>query len=120
LIINNRKENVNMERKIGWGTSSIGILILSILFSINLSRTFCLGDVVLNGLGLKTYSSGNGQGMHYTIFYSAVMLIAGYIVGRIFSKDIGAKAGRRICAILGAGFVFILIALVPSAISFNS
>jgi hypothetical protein len=79
-----------------------------------LSRTFCLGDVVLKGLGLKVYSAGNGQGIHSTIFYSAGMLVAGYFVGRIFSKDLGAKVGRRICAVLGVALLLILITLTPA------
>jgi hypothetical protein len=114
VLIIKRKGYVIMKTKIGWGTASIGILILAILFSINLSRTFCLGDVVLKGLGLKVFSAGDGLGMHNTIFYSGGMLFVGYFVGRIFSKDFGAKVGRRICGVLGIGFLLILVMLVPA------
>jgi len=117
-LIINRKEYIMMERKIGWGTSSIGILIFSILFSVSLSRTFCLGDVILKGLGLKAYSALSGEGIHYTIFYSVGMLVAGYIVARIFSKDFGAKIGRRICLVLGVVIAVILLTLTPAYVYF--
>lgn len=100
-----------MKGKIGWGTASIALLLLSILWSSNISRTFCLGDIVLEGIGLKAYSGKYGQGIHYTIFYSLAMLVAGYIAGRIFSRDFGAKVGRRLCAVLGAILLVMLLFL---------
>jgi hypothetical protein len=98
-----------MKRKIGWGTASIALLLLSILWSSNISRTFCLGDVVLGGIGLKAYSGKYGEGMHYTIFYSLGMLVAGYLMGRLFPKDFGAKVGRRLCAVLGVVLLILLL-----------
>ena len=104
---------INLSKKIGWGTLSIALFIFAILFSFNISRTFCLGDVILKGIGLKPYSGGNRTGMHYTVIYSLVFLVAGYLTGRFLPNDVGAKWGKRLCAIFAGIYAALLLFAVP-------
>lgn len=56
---------------IGKGIISILLCILGILFSFSFGKDICLGDRVLNLIGLEAWSNGN-SGIHYTIFYSLI------------------------------------------------
>jgi hypothetical protein len=86
-----------MRKKLGWGSLSTVLFILAVLFSSQIGRTFCLGDIVLEALGIDAWSVGYKQGFHNTIYYSAAFSVIGYVLGRVFKNDYGAKTGRRLC-----------------------
>lgn len=54
------------KRKIGIGTTSLVLFIIGSLFAFTFNKV-CIGDNILNYIGLKSWSNGN-QGTHYTIF----------------------------------------------------
>ena len=61
------------KRKIGIGTTSLVLFIIGSLFAFTFNKV-CIGDNILNYIGLKSWSNGN-QGTHYTIFYSLLFYI---------------------------------------------
>lgn len=92
-----------VNRKISWGSFSILFFLLAVMFSVNIGRTLCLGDVILKAAGIKAWSR-----FHNTLFVSLALFAGGYILGRIFHGDEGARLGRNLCLIFGAGLVIVL------------
>ena len=72
------------KRKIGIGTTSLVLFIIGSLFAFTFNK-ICIGDNILNYIGLKSWSNGN-QGTHYTIFYSLLFYIPSLIIGYKFSN----------------------------------
>jgi hypothetical protein len=85
-------------KKIGYGTLSIILSILGILWSFSINNV-CIGDLILNSLGVKTWSETN-TGIHYTVFYSCLFFVAAFIIATLNKKDFGAKLGRVVSAIV--------------------
>ena len=59
----------------------------------------CIGDNILNYIGLKSWSNGN-QGTHYTIFYSLLFYIPSLIIGYKFNDNFGSKVGNILSTIM--------------------
>ncbi len=102
------------KKKAGLGSLSIVLLIIGILWGTTFG-TFCLGDWVLESLGLMTWSSSTqslgtdtGRGIHYTLYYSLIFFLPAIILGFKFKHHWGSRAGAA-----GAGF-FIFLALFSS------
>ena len=88
-----------MKPKKGWGTPSFILFFFGILFTANIGRTFCLGDILLQAAGLKgEVKIGNGT-LNIKIYITEIILIVGFILGLKFRKDLLAKAGRLLCLI---------------------
>lgn len=104
-----------MNKKIGWGSLSIILLIFAILFSIQLGRTFCLGDILLESVGLKGWLIFENSTLNIKVFISEFLLIAGFIIGMVFKNDRFAKAGRMLCLafaiLLGISLAYICLAM---------
>ncbi|HEY9062784.1 MAG TPA: hypothetical protein VIO64_20145 [Pseudobacteroides sp.] len=94
-----------MSSKIGPGTISGPIFFLGILVSIKIGRTFCLGTIFLNAIGISKKSV-----LYNTLFISLALFIAGFILGLIFEKNEGASFGKNMCIILGAAVIIFLVA----------
>ena len=75
------------KRKIGIGTTSLVLFIIGSLFAFTFNKV-CIGDNILNYIGLKSWSNGN-QGTHYTIFYSLLFYIPSLIIGYKFNDKVG-------------------------------
>ena len=75
------------KRKIGIGTTSLVLFIIGSLFAFTFNKV-CIGDNILNYIGLKSWSNGN-QGTHYTIFYSLLFYIPSLIIGYKFNDNFG-------------------------------
>ena len=80
------------KRKIGIGTTSLVLFIIGSLFAFTFNKV-CIGDNILNYIGLKSWSNGN-QGTHYTIFYSLL------IIGYKFNDNFGSKVGNILSTIM--------------------
>jgi hypothetical protein len=104
-----------MHKKFSWGSLSIILFIFSILFTVELGRTFCLGDILLESAGLKGWLKLGNSTLNIKIFISEFILISGYIFGRVFKNDLFAKTGRMLCLILalitGLSLVFFSITI---------
>ncbi|MBA4687748.1 MAG: hypothetical protein H2184_11390 [Candidatus Galacturonibacter soehngenii] len=88
-----------MKKKLGKGSMSFVLFVLAVIWSVNIKRQFCLGDSILNTLGLPAWSNGN-SGSHYTIIYSLLFLIPSIIVGYKFPNDLFAKTAKVASMIL--------------------
>lgn len=90
-------------KELGIGTISLVLCILGILFGISF-RNVCIGDYMLNGIGLNAWSNGN-SGMHYTIYYSLLFFIPSFLIGLNHKNHFGSKA-RYTSAIIAGTIIF--------------
>ena len=86
-------------KELGIGTISLALCLAGILFSISF-RFVTIGDYILNGNGLNSWSNGN-HGIHYTIFYSLVFFIPSFLIGLKYKENYGSKFGSNVSAIIG-------------------
>lgn len=86
------------KNKIGIGSASLLLFIIGCLFSFTFNG-ICIGDNILNYIGLKAWSNVN-TGTHYTIFYSLVFFIPSLIIGYKFKDNFGSKSGKILSAII--------------------
>lgn len=100
-----------MKKKLGMGSMSLLLFALGVIWSANINRQFCLGDSILNAIGLPAWSNGN-SGSHYTIIYALIFLIPSIIVGYKFPNDLFAKTGKVASMILGWISILCLIFMV--------
>lgn len=89
----------SLKKTIGIGSTSILIFIAGIIFSFSFPNKICLGDSILEYLGLKSWSNGS-TGIHYTIFYSLIFFICSFIVGHKFKDNVGAYLGKSLSLII--------------------
>lgn len=103
-----------INKKIGFGSLSLLLCIIGILFSFSFGNKGSLGDVIINFLGLRAWSHGN-RGEHYTIYYTFIFFIPSIILGFKFKDDLGAKLGKMISFImLAIIFLFITFSVITS------
>lgn len=93
-------------KKLGLGSLSLLLCAIGILF-VFFSRDYGdYGDILLEFIGLNSWSNGN-SGIHYTIFYSLIFFIPSFILGYKFKNNLGAMLGKIVSLIM-----LILILLV--------
>lgn len=100
-----------MNKKIGVGTLSFILLIVGLVWGFTWNHSFCLGDFVLNAIGLKSWSNGN-SGTHYAVLYSLFFLVPSAVIGIKFPDSRLAKFGKSgsivlACFIVLSSFVMI-------------
>lgn len=90
-----------MVRKIGVGSLSLPMVLLAILWGCNIPWLdgACPGDIVLTALNIPTWSKGE-TGIHYTVFYSLILLIPAFILGAKCKGDMFASIGKWLSAII--------------------
>jgi hypothetical protein len=76
-------------KKLGIGTLSFALFLLAVLWSFSFYG-FCMGDIVLDFLQLKSWSNGS-SGIHYTIFYSILFLAPAVLIGARYPQHFLAK-----------------------------
>lgn len=94
---------VKKTKNIGVGSLSFALCLIGILFAFRFGNKFCIGDIILNNIGLSAWSNGD-SGTHYTMFYSAIFFITSFIIGNIYPDNKGAQARKII-----SGFLSVLI-----------
>ena len=85
-------------KKIGIGSISLLLFIIGFLFAFTFNN-ICIGDTILNYIGLKAWSNIN-SGIHYTVFYSLLFFIPSLIIGYKFQDDFGSKIGKILSIII--------------------
>ena len=95
-----------VERKVGLGTFSPVILILSIILSFSFGNNIVIGDLILESIGLKAWSDGH-TGVHYTLFYTLLMVVLAYYIGDKYETHLWARAGKN-----SSVFILALLTLV--------
>lgn len=101
-----------MKRKISFGSISGILIIIGILWNTSI-RHDCLGDVILSNCGIKAWSN-DGNGIHYTIFYSLIFFIAALVLAFQFPMDLLSKFTKIV------SIVFIVLILIASLFMSNS
>ncbi|WP_156906570.1 hypothetical protein [Alteribacter aurantiacus] len=94
-------------KTIGFGSVSLLLFIVGILFSLSFGNQESIGDRILRFIGLNPWSNGD-TGLHYTIYYSLIFYLPAWMIGFTFNNDLGAKLGRTLSLIM---MVFILLSL---------
>jgi len=97
-------------KELGIGTISLALCLVGILFSISF-RYVSIGDYILNGIGLNSWSNGN-YGIHYTIFYSLIFFIPSFLIGLKYKENYGSEIGRNVSAITGFVIFISLLGVV--------
>ena len=100
------------KRKLGLGSLTLPLLLMGVIWAVTFN-SICIGDIVLNSVGLKAWSNGE-SGVHYTIFYSLIFFVPSFWFGKKFNEDFGAKAGRIATVAIGVVIVFSAILLAPA------
>ena len=102
-----------MKKTLGKGSISLLLVVLALAWCCNLPilNGKCFGDIVLNFLGLPTWSNGT-TGLHITIFWSLLLLIPAFFIAIRNKKDIFAKSAMWISGVLCAGIVVIGVAIL--------
>ena len=88
-----------MKKKLGLGSFSLILALIAISWSGNFqfhNISFCLGDYLLNRIGLPTWSNGT-NGTHYTVFWGLLLYLPGFLVGWKYKHHLFADAGKWIC-----------------------
>lgn len=93
------------------GLGSLSFALIGILFTFQFGDKPCIGDDILNNIGLSAWSNGD-SGIHYTMFYSAIFFIPSFIIGHIYPDNRGAKAGKIISGFLSILIVSVLLTII--------
>ena len=80
------------KKKIGIGTASLLLDFIGLAWCVSYNG-FCIGDAVLNSIGLKAWSNGN-SGNHLTIIYSLIFFVPALVLSLKFKEHFGTKAGK--------------------------
>ena len=102
-----------MKKTLGKGSISLLLVVLALAWCCNLPilNGKCLGDIVLNFLGLQTWSNGT-TGLHITIFWSLLLLIPAFFIAICNQKDLFAESAMWISGLFCAGMVVIGAAIL--------
>jgi hypothetical protein len=109
-ISNTKRSRIKMKiknKKFGIGTIALILWVFGFFFSFSF-KEFCLGDYIINGIGLKAWSGGD-TGTHYTVYYSLVFFIPSFIIGLKHKGNFGSKLGRRLSAVMTTFILFSLL-----------
>ena len=97
-----------MKKTLGKGSISLLLVVLALAWCCNLpiQNGECFGDIVLNFLGLPTWSNGT-MGLHITIFWSLLILIPAFLIAIRNKKDLFAESAMWISGLFCIGMVII-------------
>ncbi|MGE7183882.1 hypothetical protein ACQKKK_07680 [Peribacillus sp. NPDC006672] len=95
-------------KDIGVGSLSFVLCIIGILFTFRFANKFCIGDSILNNIGLSAWSNGD-TGIHLTMFYSVIFFIPSFIIGHIHPDNRGAKTGEIISGFLSVLIIYLFL-----------
>lgn len=84
-----------MIKKLGIGTLSPLLVLLAVLWSCNIPYLTdkCFGDMILNTFRLPAWSNGS-SGIHYTVYYSLLLLFPAFVLGVKRKADLFASVGK--------------------------
>lgn len=89
-------------KELGTGCISLVLCVVGVLFGFSFKH-FCIGDYILNGVGLNSWSN-NDVGIHYTIFYSLAFFIPSFLIG-LKHNNYGSRASY-ISGIIAGTIIF--------------
>lgn len=102
------------KKQVGIGSISLLLVIIALIWSYNIFG-FCLGDKVLSIFNLPTWSNGNseqivntfsivtvshnGQGIHYTAYYSIILVVPALVLAIKNKNHLFATLGKWLAVI---------------------
>lgn len=89
----------NLKRREIAGIISVVLLFWSIILSIETPYNRPVGDIIFEALGLQSWSNGY-TGLHYTLIYSILIFIIGFIGVNLFLKEKHPRFVKRLPVIL--------------------
>lgn len=97
-----------MKKTLGKGSISLLLVVLALAWccSLPIQNGKCFGDIVLNFLGLPTWSNGT-MGLHITILWSLLILIPAFLIAIRNKKDLFAESAMWISGLFCIGMVII-------------
>ena len=98
-----------MKKKLGIGSLSLLLAVAGVIWSMNFPvhyDTFCIGDYVLNHLGLPSWSNGT-IGTHYTVFWGLLLYLPGFFLGWKYGHHLFARSGKWISGCIG-GYLIVM------------
>lgn len=95
-----------MKKTLGKGSISLLLVMLTLIWNCNLPilNGKCLGDIVLDYLGLPTWSIGTFR-LHITIYWSLILLIPAFFIAIMNKKDLFAISGLWLSGLFCVGMV---------------
>ncbi|MGE4514490.1 MAG: hypothetical protein AB7E26_11835, partial [Chryseobacterium sp.] len=74
------------------------LVILTFFWSIELKNGDCIGDNILQKIGLPFWTNGS-TGFHLTLFYSLIFLIPAFILANKYPDHLFSKTSKAISLI---------------------
>lgn len=98
-----------MIKKFGIGTLSPLLVLLAVLWSCNIPYLGdkCFGDLILNTLRFPSWSNGRSR-IHYTVYYSLLLLFPAFALGVKYKADLYAAIGKWLSGIM---IVYLFVSL---------
>lgn len=91
------------------------LMVFGLFFSAEASNGFCLGDYLLNQLGLKSWQNNEEQmGLRYIFFYALAFVIIGMWGAKKYLKDSYPNLAKNMVWI----FLALLLFIVPATTEF--
>lgn len=96
-------------KKIGVGSLSFVLAVFAFIWSYDIFG-FCLGDRVLSVLNIPCWSNGvNANGLHYTVFYSFLLLVPSIMVAVKYKHHFLSQVGKWLSMVLATLLIVSLI-----------
>lgn len=90
---------IKIDKKIGFGSFSLLLWMIGILFSISFGNQGTIGDKIVEAIGLRAWSN-NDTGIHYTMFYSLIFFVPSLVLAYQYKENVGAKIGGRLSLLM--------------------
>lgn len=88
----------NTKKSIKIGLISIALVAFGVIWAFSF-KGFCLGDTILNSIGLKSWSNGT-VGTHYSVFYSLIFFASAFFVSAKYPDCYFSKLGKTVSLVL--------------------
>lgn len=90
---------IKIDKKIGFGSFSLLLWMIGILFSISFGNQATIGDKIVEAIGLRAWSNTD-TGIHYTMFYSLIFFVPSLVLAYQYKENVGAKIGGRLSLLM--------------------
>jgi hypothetical protein len=109
---------IKARKKWGLGSISIVLVLLGILWGIRFRSGLCIGDFIVNSIGLQAWSNGGATGTrtHLALFYSLPFFISAFLLGNKYNNDFGANLGKTVSFAVGAMLIVIFILFAATSV----
>lgn len=100
-----------MNKKMVMGFISYGLIFIALIMAISFKNKVCIGDSILNMMGIKAWSHGT-MGIHCTVIYAFIVVILAWIAS---AKLLGEKYEKLVRSI--PAVILLLLLIVPRVVN---